>query len=425
MSGLGIPLLALASGWGFSRLVPGAQGLPTRLVRAVVLSMIVTGGWMALLDLVGVPWTLETLAAGWLPGLLLAAVPRLPRGSPAVPSLAGWSSPWSLLATAGVATRAFAVAAVPAFGWDFRYIWGLKARVFAAAGAHDLGWLLQPVHTFAHPAYPPLWPDLLAAGIVGGAPAGSIAAGWGAVLAIGLGAACWRLARPAGQPQAALAALAGAWFPTLLAPGISYSGSAEPLAALLFAAALLEIEMTAEGAGSWTLLAAALAGLALTKNEGSVLALLFLACFLHRLDWRRRSWVFVAAFTPFALWQLTVTAAGIPRLETALDPARALSRAVALPGAALSVMTPVLFLEILGAVLVLTAPRSDGSRPLKLLLALWLTALGAAYLVSPHDLHWHLGTSLQRVLAIPLPGLLALLLGSVPRTKALPAPDGH
>ncbi len=426
MTGVVVPLLALISGWGWIRLLHTGKDAASRISGATVLAVVVTGGWLSLLDLVGIPWTLSAVAVGWLPGLLLALLPGLqafgqPWRAPHAQESPGGLSPWAAMAAVGVGARAVAVGAVPAFGWDFRYIWGLKARVFAMAGAHDLGWLAQSSHSFAHPDYPPLWPDLMAAGITAGAPAGKVAAGWGAVLALGLGAACWRLARPAGRPLAALAALTGAWFPTLLAPHISYSGSAEPLAAFLFAAALTATAWSGRNTGSWPLLAAALAALAVTKNEGSVLALLLVVCVLHRVGKRQRPWVVAAAVAPLALWQLTVTAAGIPRLGADLDPARMISRAAAMPGTILSITTPVLLLEILGVALVLTAPRFGGSRPLKLMLTLWLAAVGLAYLSSPHDLHWHLETSLQRILVIPLPALLALVLGSVFREEPEPA----
>ncbi|HHQ48611.1 MAG TPA: hypothetical protein ENK19_06975 [Acidobacteria bacterium] len=416
MTGPMVAALALASGWGWVRLLDGEEELAGRIAGAAALAAVLTGGWLAVLDVAGVRWTFPAVAAGWLPGIVLTVWPGLRRSTEAErpsgePDHDGPPSLWWVLAALGVGARVLMVAAVPAFGWDFRYIWGLKARVFALAGGHDLGWLAQPVHTFAHPDYPPLWSDLVASLVIAGTPAGVAAAAWGALITLGIGAACWKLARPAGRPLAALAAVVGAWFPTLLAPDISHSGLAEPLAALLFAVALAALERTDGSSGAAGLAAAALAGLAVTKNEGSVLALLMLACFLPRSNIRHRLWLAMAVVGPLAVWQVTVAAAGVPRLPALFDAARMAARAMRFPGAVLSAATAGLVLEIVLYAIVLANPVSGGRR-LKVVLALWLGVLGAAYLVLPHGLLWRVETSLERVLAIPLPGAFALALGS-------------
>ena len=52
----------------------------------------------------------------------------------------------------------------PAFGWHFRYVWGLRGLVSALAESHMSPWMVWfPNHWF-HPDYPPAWPDLLSAG---------------------------------------------------------------------------------------------------------------------------------------------------------------------------------------------------------------------------------------------------------------------
>lgn len=64
----------------------------------------------------------------------------------------------------------------PAFGWDFRYVWGLRGLVSALAESHMSPWMVWfPNHWF-HPDYPPAWPDLLSAGT---GPAVSVVAVWG------------------------------------------------------------------------------------------------------------------------------------------------------------------------------------------------------------------------------------------------------
>jgi len=429
MTGLAVPVVALISGWGWVGLVGDERNLAGRLAGATALAAVLTGGWLALLDLCGIPWRPSAMAAGWLPGVVLALLPVL-RQLPGIPAALdeAWNtrrlSPWAAIAAAGVGARAVVVATVPAFGWDFRYIWGLKARVFAMAYGHDLRWLARPVHAFARPGYPPLWSDLVASGLVAGTSAGRAAAGWGALLAVGIGAACWRLARPAGRPIATLAALAGAWFPTLLAPDVFHSGSAEPLAAFLFAVALLALGRKDELPGSPHLLAAALASLAVTKNEGGVLALLVLVCFLRRVDTGRRVWVALATVGPLAVWQAAMAATGIPREAMVFHLSHMVTRAAALPSAVAAAAKPALVLEIVLVMVVLTAPAFPGVRPLKAVLFLWLTALASAYLLSPYDLVWHVQTSLERVMAIPLPGALALVLGTAASQGSRRVPPG-
>ncbi len=408
-------VVAAAAGWGLAGLFDDGEGFAARLADAVLLAVVSTGVWMVVLDFAGIPWGPLSVAVGWLPGLVLLV--RSVR--PAVAGIGAGlrPSPWALAAAGMVAARGVLVGAVPAFGWDFRYIWGLKARVFVLAGGHDLAWLAMPGHLFSHPGYPPLWPDLVAAGMIGGAPAGQSAAAWGVLLVLGLGAACWRLARPAGTATAALAAGVGAWFPGLLAPAVTSSGSAEPLAAFLFAAALGGVAGREEGKRLW-MTALALGGLGVVKREGMILAAIALVPFVRRVPGRWRAALAVIVAVPAVLWQITVSLAGIPRIATLLEPDWLLERLVQLPRAVAAGGTAVLALEALALVLVLAVPSEKGTHSLRFLTAVWLTAVFGAYLVSPFDLPWQVATSLERVLAIPVPALLAAALGGFPAEVA-------
>ncbi len=187
--------------------------------------------WLAVLQLAGVRWSVGTLAVP-----VVAAVILLLAMPPPVRRPAGDGRLWAGLAAAAVAPAVLLAAAAPVGGWDFRYIWGLKARAFALAGAHDASWLAWPGHVFAHPDYPPMWPDLLAAAVLAGGEATRAAALWHAVVVAALAAACWWAAGAAPPRVRALAAVAGAWAPVLLLP--AYAGYAEPLLALAAVVAL-------------------------------------------------------------------------------------------------------------------------------------------------------------------------------------------
>ena len=469
------PLLALAAGWGAHRLVSPRSDLAERIVGSTVLGIAITASWLFFLDLAGIRWRWPFLLLPALAGTAAAVWPAYltdfllrPRRRPPLRRCsrrrrlrraystprqrlginatltdvsavsprksvrnAGWSrrgesrpqaselgvfgGPWPWLAAGAVALRAALVVAQPAFGWDFRYIWGLKARVFALAGAHDLSWLGWHSFAFAHPDYPPLWSDLIADGALFGAPVGQVAAAWAAVLVVGIGAACWRLARPAGAPAATLAAIAGAWTPILLAPSVHSSGSAEPLVAFLLAASIIGLlKLSKNSAGLPVVLVAGLAALGVTKHEGTVMALLLAVVSLRLLHRRWMAPFLAGILLPVTAWHVTVAAAGIPRLPAIFDLARMASRAMALPAAVLRVMTPVLALELCVIAVFLLCKASRTGRSFQPALWVWLAILALAYLTSANDLQWHLATSLQRVLAPLLPAVLGLLLARTP-----------
>jgi hypothetical protein len=398
----GVLVVALTGVALWSLLGPPKEFVLT-LALAPMLGIAATAAWMGILQVIHVAWSPVTLLL--LPAATLVAFLMGPRRMPQPTKLDRWS-----LAALGVAVAHMTVlAAVPSFGWDFRYDWGLKAQVFAAAGRHDGTWLASPAHAFVHPAYPPLWSDLLAHSVLLGGTASGVAAVWQAVLAGGLAAACWSLAKPAPRWVRALASACGAWPMVLFWP--RYSGFAEPLVAYLLAAALLATKHTRPKV--MVLVAAmAVACLALSKQEGMALGLgVVLAVWIAR---PRRGAALIAAAWVAAVagWQVFLAFHGIRFAEYDLHLSRILTHVLAFGPSLLAASKPKYILVLGVWAVTALGLRRGGTAGLRPVLALWAVAVVGAYLTTTADLTWHLFTSLDRVLAVPLPASLALVIGA-------------
>jgi len=400
---------ALLAGLGASRLLAG-KAQASRPEQIVLWAVLASGLWLLLLDLVSVRWTWLTVLVPACVGVAIVAFAGRRRRW----TSEGRGSAWVVATSAAVGARAAVLAPRPACGWDFRYNWGLKARVFALAGGHDGAWLSWPGHGFAHPDYPPLWPDLLAGAAALGADPATAAAAWTAVLAVGLAGACWLAAAPAPAPVRALAAVVGGWAPVIFAASTSTSGYAEPLLAFLTAVGVVGLARPeALGGGARVIVAGAVVGLALTKNEGGALALGMGLAAWARPAGRRDMVPMAAALLALGLWRGYLIAGGISGEALLLDWARSLGRLADFPAALAATVGPGLI--VVGALWVAAGMTVRGreAQPVWIALAVWALAVLGAYLVSPHDLGWHVSTSLERVLAVPLPALVALGLGQV------------
>jgi hypothetical protein len=318
--------------------------------------------------------------------------------------------PWQLAAVAAAAAHMVLLAAVPSFGWDFRYNWGLKAQVFAAAGRHDGAWLASTAHAFVHPSYPPLWSDLLAHGVLLGGTEAAVASAWQAVLAGGLASACWALAQPAPRWARTLAAACGAWPMVLFWP--RYSGSAEPLVAYLLAVALIALRRLDTKAQVW-IVTPTVACLALSKPEGMALGLgIVLAAWV--VPSGQLAIVATIGWTAaVAVWQVFLGSHGIHSHEYGLDFSRILDHGIALGPSLLAASKPKFLILAIVWILAGLSLRRAATLGLRLTLAVWAVAVVGAYLTTTADLTWHLFTSLDRVVAVPLPATLAVLLGTV------------
>jgi hypothetical protein len=397
-------------GWGLTRLAAPSAGLAETICGSVVWGALGQTTWMATLDLTGVRWSPSfLLLAGPAVAISALAARRFPGQAvgPARPAAAAGAWRWAGLAAVVALAHAALIAARPAVGWDFRYIWGLKAQVFAMNGTHDAAWLAWPPHAFAHPTYPPLWCDLLASGVAAGAGPAAVASAWQALVAIALGAGCWACTRGAASPVRALAAAAGAWSPVIFWP--RYSGYAEPLLALLVVAAFCGLDrLTAGEQDVMPALVASTAALALVKDEGSALAL-GVALAAVRIVGGRRALPVVGAFAvPWVCWHLFLLHGGIHQETYRLSLPLIVRHLGEAPVALAAALKPKLV--VLAAAEALAAPglRGPRLRGVRLALTVWGLAVAGAYLTTTSGLAWHLFTSLDRVIAAPLPAIVAL-----------------
>jgi hypothetical protein len=195
-----------------------------------------------------------------------------------------------------------------------------------------------------------------------------------------------------------------------------YSGYAEPLLAFLAAAGLTALLGIARGdTGATVTLAAATAGLALAKNEGAALALGLVAG-AAVVGGIRRAWPALATLAAAVLAWRVALPAGLAARDSEFTPSlvgavRHLSELPAALAAALAAM-PALDMVVLVWLVCLAAWWSTDLRGVRVAIAVWALAVVAAYLSTTAGLAWHVATSADRVLAAPLPGVLALVLGA-------------
>ncbi|MEX2661218.1 MAG: glycosyltransferase family 39 protein [Vicinamibacterales bacterium] len=339
------------------------------------------------------------------------------------------------LAVAAIAATAFygQASVFPHGNWDAWAIWNLKAR-FLARGAADGAWreVFSPVIGWSHPDYPLLLPWLVARGwAYAGRETVAVPIAYSALFSVALVAI---LTVSVARLQGVTAGLlAGAFL--LAAPAfVTYAPvqcADVPLAFfyLLTIALAAEAERSRSG-GAW-LLAGAAAGLAMwTKNEGAAFWLisagalgtaalrggtgrplrgpaLFLTVSLPLVA------ALIAFKTSIGLSNdvVNTTTAGMlwarladtDRVVLVLS---AIGRELWFGGAEWVGVLPVLGLYLLA---------QGWTRPIEAVVAragvivvLTLAVYTAVYLATPHDLAWHLRTSLDRVILQLLPTVIWL-----------------
>jgi hypothetical protein len=378
-----IVLLLLAAGAPIAR----SRDLFRWLAESFLLGAGVGFALLLVESLLHIPWT---RAGVMLPLIAFAAAGIVARRHAlrvTVPRV-HWLDLVTLVLIAGYAR--FATMA-PTPEYDFIGIWGVKAKEFFVARGIDWTWLANPFNAFAHVDYPLLVPltfDLQA--IVSSAWPDR----WLGVINVAFGVATLLMLRGfldeeiAARWVSALATIALAW--TALSPWI---GLAEGALVAYGTSGLLLIRRGDVARG------AVMLGLAAScKNEGlTLIAAAAIALWSIRGLWR--FWPAVAISAPWLIQRAahhleTDLTSGpiLPRvMEHLSDPAPML-RAMFV----YSLGKPLFWSGILLAMLLgLRSLRRE--RFLAVAIAVQLAFFVAAYLVTPHDVTWHVRWSWERI----------------------------
>lgn len=336
-----------------------------------------------------------------------------------------------------VSLGAVLAAGWPSFGWDGLAIWLLRAKVIAASHAFPSDFFHEAQLRQSHWDYPLLLPAWLAwFERLGALPLHRLS------LALGLAAAAFPVAtafgllRQVAAPVAAAVALSPFVVPELL--DYHFRGYADALLAML---ALAGLSWSAAGAVRWDRASLVAGGLALAaavavKNEGilwlcaSAVGVLLLSAH-HALPARLWAAGLARALLPglllFVAWRLTcahlqVEGTLVSELRWDLVGARL--------GTVLAAMAAHLFTPEMGPLLVagvaamlLLAGGTLGDRLVvtAVLLAApatFVAGLVVVYLSTPHEVGWHIQTSLHRTVYPLGPVVLALAALAAPLSRS-------
>lgn len=422
-------LTPLASRWA---------GLVLHLALGTGLGMGLTSTVFFLLLLCGAATPAGVMIADGI--LLVGAAVLFRRSRPAGKLLQaepGFSWNWVLGAAFAAGLVLFLVSfadtsqAAPNGEWDAWSLWNLRAK-FLASGGETWKYAVSPLLGRTHPDYPLMLSAFIArCWVYSGdtTPAVPIATALLFSLAT-IGVLVSGLAILRSFSMAWLAGL-------VLLSGLSYvaQGPAQyadvPLSFLLIGTLVLIAvsEKLPSGRGALALAGFSASLAAWTKNEGVVfLGLVLIVVVTQR--WRtgrlRDAGILLSAAVPVALltmwFKLLLAPSSDPLVHQALlgklaDPSRYAQVATAfakelrelgaLPG------HPLILIALLAFVLRFSSgePERRTARAFAAILGILLAAAFAAYVITPYDLAWHLGTSLVRLYAQVWPGaLLALFL---------------
>lgn len=310
----------------------------------------------------------------------------------------------------------YATMAAP-WEWDFWAIWGLKARVFLLSRGVDWQWLAEPFNDFAHPDYPPLLPLLFDFVLLA---SGEWNDRWLGLLFVGFAAAVIALVRDLLLRSTGDRNVAS--IGALIATGTALStwlGMAEiPLIAYTGAGLLYLREGEKRNVPEAITCGSVLLGLAaLTKNEGVafLVAAAVAAAVAFRFDVRKllRLWPGAALAATWQLVRITHTLHNdlfvgdvATRVASKLDNLTNLLQALANhPSDRRYFWLIAIAVVLVGVRHVVRHERLLGSS-----LLLQLSFYLGAYVVTPHDVRWHVTTSWSRLsdqIALPL-SILAL-----------------
>jgi hypothetical protein len=370
------------------------------------------------LSIIHIRWTLISVTASALAIFCAAAViARMRIGNPATRQ-PGNPKPHLLDLVTIVTLAGYALYAtlVPLWEWDFWAIWGLKARAFLEVGGIDWRFLESRWNTFLHPDYPLLVPlnfDFVA--LAGGWDdrwLGLLFVVWGiALLLIARGLA----ARETTPFFASLLTLA------LAASAVSrYIGLGEGALIAFGGAGVLFIRAALhdDNAADWRNGALMLGFAANCKNEGMAL-LVAVTLAIVVVSWKRllKLWPAYALALPWLLLRATHA------LSTDIAGGSATARVMArlpfihqiLRYLAARLYEPWFWVALLAGILIAPAAARRREAFVLLTTAIQLAFYVAAYLGTPHDLRWHIGTSWARLtaqIAVPITFTVLLMLAN-------------
>jgi len=428
-----------------------ALGAPTAFAfwrfrrRDLAVAVVPVAGWLAIaLPPIAAPFSGAPLSS-WISqsalaslGLGLASAALLGRRGTAAPPEAPAGSPWpmalSLAVLAAVAAGLVVVGEIlaegwPGYGWDGVAIWLVRARVLAESDALPTALFSEPLLREGHWDYPLALPALMAwyarVGGLGvqqmGIPLVHLAGLMPVATAAGL-------QRSLGWPLAAAAGLSPLAVPELLEYHLR--AYADPSMVLVATGA---VAWTALGTLRWERGPLLLAGLAWAlvvsvKNEGALwlcaaaVGSVLLSSYRvlppsERLAGLAR--LLVPGFLAFGLWRITCRKLAVEgTLIGGLHWDQAGERAPTLAAALVTHVFTAFGAPLMLACVAVLAWRLRGSFANRLLDGLvllcipivFVAGLFAIYLGTPHDLAWHLATSLHRTVYGVLPAVFVMTL---------------
>jgi hypothetical protein len=417
--------ICVAVGWPLSMLLDRGARLSLRLSTAFILGATLGGAVLFVLSSVQLRWSRVTLLAGMVLVAVIANAfarrrspfERARIAQPFGPRWKGFLSAAIDLMTA-VLTAGYALFATvgPAAEADFVTIWGVKARELGMAGGIDWRFLENPFNEFAHVDYPILLPLIFDVQTI---IRGSWDARWLGALHVAFGVAALLAVRAFIEEETDDSVLAAA--ATLALACIAFSpwiGLAEGPLVASGTVGLLYVRRGVIASNSADILRGALfLGIAGSfKNEGvALIAAAAAGLLLTAPRFLLRLWPAIAIVTPwFVLRRLH-------HLQTDLTTGPILDRVTGhlanlkpMFAALATYTTGKPFFWIGVGLALLLALRAAVTRERFLLVTL-LVQIGfflAAYVVTPHDVTWHVRWSWERIVSqITLPlGFVAIAL---------------
>jgi hypothetical protein len=417
--------ICLVAGWPLSMLLDPKSHLSLRLSTSFLLGSALGGATLFLLSILQIQWSRGALLAGMLGIAAIAAIIVLRRPShTSIPRDRRFVFDWKWFLTTGMnlltaaLTAGYALFAAigPVVEVDFLTIWGLKAKEFWYAGGIDWRFFENPFNEFSHVDYPILLPLIFDVQTL---IRGSWDARWLGPLNLAFGIAALLAVRAFIEEETDDSLLVAAG--TLALACLAFSpwiGMAEGPLVASGTVGLLYVRRGVLASDSADILRGAIfLGIAGSfKNEGLSLILAAAAGLLITAPrFVTRLWPSVAIVAPWILLRR------LHHLQTDLTTGPILDRVTShlanlqpLFSALATYTTGKRFLWLGVAIALVLTFRRAVTRERFLLSALLVQVLFflGAYIVTPHDVTWHVHWSWERIvnqITLPL-GFAALAL---------------